>query len=63
MTNRCLTKSDGFYIKVKPHNVHIGNKAMWGLTVHPDRFENINKDPEVLSSTHMKKLVKWDRFS
>jgi len=41
MTNRMLTKSDGdgFDIKVKPHNVHIGNKAMWGLTLHEDRFQ------------------------
>lgn len=53
MTNRCLTRSDAnkHTIDVKSHNVHIGNKAHWGLTVHEDRFENINKNPEILSST------------
>ncbi len=54
MTNRCLTRSDANKqtIEVKSHNVHIGNKAHWG-SVHEGRFDIIDKDPEILSSTQL----------
>lgn len=58
-TNRLLSNMDES-LGVKGPNVFNGNKALRGLSLNENRFENINKTPEVSSNVKYLHLPKWD---
>ena len=59
MTARLISKADGS-LGVKGPNVYLGNKALRGLSLNDERFENINKEPIVSSAVKNSHLPKWN---
>lgn len=51
MTSRGLTVNDFADSAVVPANVFIRNKPMWAISLDDKRFDNIEKDPEILTRT------------
>lgn len=45
---------------IKSPNIFNGNKALRGLSLNENRFENINKTPEVSSNVKYVDLPKWN---
>ena len=62
MTTRMLSKVDES-LGVKGPNVFNGNKALRGLSLNDNRFENINKTPDVSSAVKYAHLPKWGLIS
>ena len=51
MVSRGLTENDTKMTQVVAAPVFIGNKPLWPLTLDEKRFDNIDKDPEILTRT------------
>ena len=51
MVSRGLTENDNKMTKVVAAPVFIGNKPLWPITLDEKRFDNIDKDPEILTRT------------
>jgi len=62
MTSRGLTVSDLRETEVVAAPVFIGNKPLWPISLHEKRFDNINKDPEILTRTKKIGQPKWELF-
>ena len=63
MISRGLTYSDMRETEVIAANVFIGNKPLWHPTLDEKRFDNIDKDPEILTRTKVPHQPKWALFS
>ena len=44
-------------------NVFIGNKPLWHTNLHEKRFDNIDKDPAILTRTKVPHHPDWGYFS
>eukprot|EP00354_Favella_ehrenbergii_P000523 CAMPEP_0170452468 /NCGR_PEP_ID=MMETSP0123-20130129/1356_1 /TAXON_ID=182087 /ORGANISM="Favella ehrenbergii, Strain Fehren 1" /LENGTH=105 /DNA_ID=CAMNT_0010714483 /DNA_START=208 /DNA_END=525 /DNA_ORIENTATION=- len=62
MTSRGLTMSDLRDTGVIAANVFIGNKPLWHTSLDDKRFENIEKDPEILTRVKVPRQPKWELF-
>ena len=51
MASRGLTGNDAKITQEVAAPVFIGNKPLWPLTLDEKRFDNIDKDPEILTRT------------
>ena len=59
MTSRGLTESDKHESDVIAANVFIRGKPLWHPHLDEKRFENIDKDPEILTRTKIINQPKW----
>ena len=63
MTSRAISKAD-INLPVKSPNIYNGNNALRGLSVNEHRFDNINKQPEVCTSTvKAAQLPGWNTYA
>ena len=60
MTSRGLTITDEIETEVVAANVFIGNKPLWNEHLDEKRFDNVNKDPEILTRTKVPRMPKWN---